>query len=90
MWLTILSDQLSITGLVGRYLTNYLMDREPILKRQVLADPHLSSQEYAIPGLHAVLPAFRALSPTRGQVAHVLLTRSPRYRSPRRETFAFD
>jgi hypothetical protein len=28
MWLTILSDQLSVVGLVGRYPTNYLIDRE--------------------------------------------------------------
>ena len=30
VWLTILSDQLPIVGLVGRYLTNYLMGRELI------------------------------------------------------------
>ncbi len=30
VWLIILSDQLSISDLVGRYPTNYLMDREPI------------------------------------------------------------
>ena len=30
VWLIILSDQLSISGLVGHYPTNYLMDREPI------------------------------------------------------------
>ena len=33
VWLTILSDQLPIIGLVGRYLTNYLMGRELIPKR---------------------------------------------------------
>ncbi len=31
VWLIILSDQLSIAGLVGHYPTNYLMDRGPIL-----------------------------------------------------------
>ncbi len=30
VWLIILSDQLSIFGLVSHYLTNNLMDREPI------------------------------------------------------------
>ena len=35
VWLIVLSDQLSISGLVSRYLTNYLMDREPISKRMV-------------------------------------------------------
>ena len=33
MWLIILLDQLSIVDLVGRYLTNYLMERELILPR---------------------------------------------------------
>ena len=32
VWLDILSDQLLITGLVSRYLTNYLMSRRLILK----------------------------------------------------------
>jgi hypothetical protein len=27
VWLVVLSDQLPVTGLVGRYLTNYLMGR---------------------------------------------------------------
>ncbi len=34
VWLIILSDQLSIFGLVSHYLTNYLMDREPIPRRR--------------------------------------------------------
>ena len=33
VWLTILSDQLPIIGLVSQYLTNYLMGRELISKR---------------------------------------------------------
>ena len=33
VWLIVLSDQLPISGLVSRYLTNYLMGREPILGR---------------------------------------------------------
>ncbi len=33
MWLIVLSDQLSIIALVGRYLTNKLIVRKPILKR---------------------------------------------------------
>ena len=31
VWLIILSDQLSVIGLVSHYLTNYLMERGPIL-----------------------------------------------------------
>src|SRR5207244_795886 len=33
VWLIILSDQLRITGLVGRYPTNYLIRRGPLLQR---------------------------------------------------------
>ena len=33
LWLTVLSDQLSVAALVSRYLTNKLMDRKLILKR---------------------------------------------------------
>ncbi len=36
VWLIILSDQLSVFGLVSRYLTNYLMDRRPIPERQLM------------------------------------------------------
>ena len=35
MWLIVLSDQLPITALVSRYLTNKLMGRRPIPERQV-------------------------------------------------------
>ena len=34
MWLIILSDQLPIEGLVGRYPANYLMGRDPIFRRR--------------------------------------------------------
>ncbi len=34
VWLIILSDQLPVLGLVSRYLTNYLMGRGPILRRE--------------------------------------------------------
>ena len=37
VWLIILSDQLPISGLVSHYLTNYLMGREPILRRNSFA-----------------------------------------------------
>ena len=33
MWPITLSGRLPIVGLVGRYLTNYLMGREPIFQR---------------------------------------------------------
>ena len=34
VWLVVLSDQLPVIALVSRYLTNKLIGREPILKRQ--------------------------------------------------------
>jgi hypothetical protein len=36
VWLIILSDQLPVFGLVGRYPTNYLMGRRPIPWRQLM------------------------------------------------------
>jgi len=39
VWLTILSDQLPVIALVGRYLTNQLMGREPLFWRELLAKP---------------------------------------------------
>ena len=35
VWLTILSDQLPVFGLVGHYPTNYLMGRRLILRHQL-------------------------------------------------------
>ena len=37
VWLSSLSAQLRIVDLVGRYLTNYLMRRKPLLKRRLSA-----------------------------------------------------
>ena len=33
MWLVVLSDQLAVVALVSRYLTNKLIAREPLPKR---------------------------------------------------------
>ncbi len=33
LWLIVFSDQLPVIGLVGYYLTNYLMGRGPLSKR---------------------------------------------------------
>ena len=43
MWPITLSGRLPIVGLVGRYLTNYLMGREPIHKRYFF-DPSIMRQ----------------------------------------------
>ena len=45
VWLIVLSDQLTISGLVSHYLTNYLMVRGLILQRQPKPPfPNLSAE----------------------------------------------
>ena len=73
MWPVNLSVRLPIDGLVGRYLTNYLIGREPILKR-IAALATVPCDTVVLCGISI---CFQMLSPTLGQVAHVLLTRSP-------------
>ncbi len=72
MWLIILSNQLPVIGLVGRYLTNYLIGRKPLLKH-----PKALVFGYYPYTLCGISTNFSELSPTRGQVAYALLTRSP-------------
>ncbi len=55
VWLIILSDQLTIEALVGRYPTNKLMVRGLILKRQLPGRGHLSSKIPKYSGFHTVL-----------------------------------
>ncbi len=50
MWLTILSDQLPVSALVSRYLTNKLMGREPIPDRRTFGH-----RDQAVPRPHPVL-----------------------------------
>ena len=50
VWLIVLSDQLPVVGLVGRYPTNYLIGRKPLLQR-----PKAFLPENFPPGTHAVL-----------------------------------
>ncbi len=78
MWLIILSDQLPVFALVGHYLTNKLIGREPLLGRQVPEGiPTFSRPAMRPEAVSGISPDFSGLSPTRGQVAHALLTRSP-------------
>ena len=46
VWLIILSDQLPVIGLVGRYPVNYLMGRRLILKRRALLPPFPEKPNY--------------------------------------------
>ncbi len=72
VWLVVLSDQLPVEALVGRYPTNKLIGRETLLERKTFlirpCDPTRAS---------SISSGFPGLSQTRGQVPHVLLTRSP-------------
>ena len=55
VWLVVLSDQLRIIALVGRYLTNKLMGRRFIFRRQLPRRGHLSRQDPEISPTYAVL-----------------------------------
>ena len=72
VWLIILSDQLPVSGLVGRYPTNYLIGQRPLLKRP---KPFITSHHEAISC--GISSDFSKLSPTSGQVTFALLSRSP-------------
>ena len=73
MWPFNLSVRLPIVDLVGRYLTNYLIGRELIFKR---ISPLITVPCETVV-LCGISSRFQLLSPTRRQIAHVLLTRSP-------------
>ena len=72
VWLIVLSDQLPVVALVSRYLTNKLIGREPLPERI----PFLTSPCELV-GTSGISGGFPPLSRSPGQVAHVLLTRSP-------------
>ena len=73
MWPITLSGRLPIVDLVGRYLTNYLMGREPTFYRIPPFTP-VPCDTVVLCGISA---PFGVLSPCVRQVAHALLTRPP-------------
>ena len=73
MWPFNLSVRLLIVDLVGRYLTNYLIRREPIFRRIAPLVFRGCPQNT----LRGISSRFQLLSPSERQVAHVLLTRPP-------------
>ena len=73
MWPINLSVRLPIVALVGRYPANWLIGREPILQRIAPLVPK-GCPSGTLCGISVL---FKTLSPTVGQVAHVLLTRPP-------------
>ena len=72
MWPVALSGRLPVVALVGRHPPNKLIGREPIPSRKNFPPPTM--QRRVISGIN---PGFPELSQSQGQVAHVLLTRSP-------------
>ncbi len=72
VWPVALSGRLPVKALVGRYPTNKLIGREPILSRKTFHAPPCGSA-----WVFGISPGFPGLSQSQGQVAHVLLTRSP-------------
>ena len=72
MWGIFLSEPLDIEALVGRYPTNKLMSRMPILYRNSLTK--IPCRTLVLWGIN---PHFYGLSPCKGQVAYALLTRAP-------------
>ena len=79
MWPFNLSVRLPIVDLVSRYLTNYLIGREPIFQR--IAPLITVSCGTVI--LCGISICFQMLSPSERQVAHALLTRPPLTRPPK-------
>ena len=79
VWLIILSDQLSIVAMVGFYPTIKLMERSPILSRPK-ALPIQSEDRIRSFGISFGFPK---LSPAKGYVSYVLLTRAPLYSYPK-------
>ena len=61
VWLFVLSDQLPIVALVGRYPTNKLIGREPVIERLT---PLLTSG-CPVVTTSGINPGFPGLSPTR-------------------------
>ena len=73
MWPITLSGRLLIVALVGRYLTNQLIRREPISHRISPLTPRGCPPVVSC----GISTPFDALSPCERQVAHALLTRPP-------------
>ncbi len=73
MWPFTLSGRLCIIALVGRYLTNKLMHRKPIHQ----CFPSLTAVGCPSAAYPVLVPVSRDYPGLRGQVAYVLLTRSP-------------
>lgn len=72
MWPVALSGRLPVVALVSHYLTNKLIGRGLILHRRSFT---ASTMRWKL--ISGIRPRFQGLSQSEGQIAHVLLTRSP-------------
>ncbi len=80
VWLIILSDQLPVVALVSHYLTNKLMGRGFVFRRELPWRGPLSTPSPKEKSSYAVLaPVSRGCPPSRRLITHVLLTRAPLY-----------
>ena len=73
MWPITLSGRLPIVDLVGRYLTNYLIGREPTPDRIAPLTPAPCDAVVSC----GISTSFPVLFPAERKVAHALLTRPP-------------
>ncbi len=71
LWLIFLSEQLPVIGLVGHYLTNYLMGRGPLSKRLAPLRAEMNQRAYAVLANLSVCCSHFEVG------HHVLLTRLP-------------
>ena len=72
VWPVTLSGRLPVVALVSHYLTNKLIGREPIPDRKTF---HTITMRLDV--ISSIRRRFQRLFQSPGQVAHVLLTRSP-------------
>jgi hypothetical protein len=77
VWLVVLSDQLPVLALVSRYLTNKLIGRGLIVKRQAFRSP-ASTVKRCLPTVTSGISSpFSKLSQSLRQITHVLRTLAP-------------
>ncbi len=72
VWLVVLSDQLPVLGLVGRYPANYLIGRGLIVKCQALRSPALKIGRSLPTVTSGISSPFSELSQSLRQITHVL------------------
>src|SRR5207247_8833239 len=76
-WLVVLSDQLPVLALVGRYPANKLIGRGLILKRQALRSPTLDAKPCPSTPTFGVSSRYSELSATSRQMTQVPRTLTP-------------